>query len=514
MKQLLDLYRNLYGAEPTAVKPITGSGSARQYYRLKDDFRTVIGTIGTDAQENRAFIGLTKHFAKHRLPVPEILAVSADQMAYLQSDIGEHSLYDAVKSGRESGQYSADEEQLLTEAVSLLPRFQILGAKDLDTTLCYPIAQMNSEAIHFDLNYFKYCFLKLQPNLEFNEIKLQRDFNNLAQDIVQLAANDTPTLMLRDFQARNIILTHKPNLAYETAVTATLSFIDYQGCRLGPAEYDLASFLWQSSARYPQALRERLIGSYIHARNEITPTNADEVRSRLQLMVLFRLLQVLGAYGFRGLHERKPYFINSIPPALDNLREILATGIADKYTYLHCILSALCDRQATPACHINIDAACAAQGRDKQVSKRQTDAMTDLIVTIYSFSYKKGIPTDPSGNGGGYVFDCRGSNNPGRYEQYKQLTGLDQPVIDFLEQDGEILHFLNHIYPLAETHVARYIERSFTSLMFSFGCTGGQHRSVYSAQHLAEYLHRRFPQIKIHLIHREQGIDTYLPEEK
>ena len=518
MKQLLDLYYNRYGTEPKIVEPITGSGSARQYYRLKDDFRTVIGTIGTDAQENRAFIGLTKHFAKHRLPVPEILAVSTDQMAYLQSDIGEHSLYDAVKAGRESGQYSTEEEKLLTKAVEILPHFQILGAKELDTTLCYPTPRMDSEAIHFDLNYFKYCFLKLQPNIEFNEIKLQHDFNTLAQDILRLATAEQPTLMLRDFQARNVILhapatniSHASALEYNTIATITLYFIDYQGCRIGPAEYDLASFLWQSSAHYPQPLRERLIDSYIQSRNTLCPTDTNEVRSRLQLMVFFRLLQVLGAYGFRGLHERKPYFLNSIPPALDNLRETLSTSVADKYPYLRSLLQTLCDRQVTErACHINIDAACAAQGRDRQTNTTHAATKSDLTVTIHSFSYKKGLPVDTSGNGGGYIFDCRGSNNPGRYEQYKKLTGLDKPVIDFLEQDGEILQFLNHIYPLAETHVARYIERSFTHLMFSFGCTGGQHRSVYSAQHLAEHLRHLFPQIKIHLIHREQGIDTYL----
>ena len=135
---------------------------------------------------------------------------------------------------------------------------------------------------------------------------------------------------------------------------------------------------------------------------------------------------------------------------------------------------------------------------------------TALVVRVFSFSYKKGIPADESGNGGGYVFDCRSTHNPGRYEPYKQLTGLDQPVIDFLEQDGEILTFLEHVYALADTHVARYIERGFTLLMFSFGCTGGQHRSVYSAQHLAEHLHEKFG-VEVQLVHREQQISTCFP---
>ena len=132
-----------------------------------------------------------------------------------------------------------------------------------------------------------------------------------------------------------------------------------------------------------------------------------------------------------------------------------------------------------------------------------------LLVTIYSFSYKRGVPADASGNGGGYVFDCRGTNNPGRYEQYKTLTGLDQPVIDFLEKDGEILTFLESVYALVDHHVARFIERDFTNLQVAFGCTGGQHRSVYCAEHLAKHLKEKYD-VQIHLIHRERGIEKEL----
>lgn len=489
MKQLLDLYRTFYDAEPTVIEPIIGSGSARKYYRLSSANNSAIGTIGTDKLENRAFIGLTKHFAKQGLPVPEVLAVSEDQMAYLQTDLGHLSLYDAVKQGRDSGIYSNDEEALLTKAIKLLPRFQTLGVQGLDINLCYPTGQLDSESIHFDLNYFKYCFLKLLPDFEFNEFALQRDLNNLAKNILKLTTEGEPTLMLRDFQARNVIIGSKTT---GTEDCNNIYIIDYQGCRLGPAEYDLASFLWQSSARYPQPLRERLVELYIQARNEITPTDACEVRSRLQLMVLFRLLQVLGAYGFRGLYERKQYFISSIAPALENLRDTIQTFVLAPYPYLSSLLAGLAENP-------QIATLQPSKAKDAYAEEKV------LTVTIYSFSYKRGIPLDPSSNGGGYVFDCRGSNNPGRYEQYKSLTGLDEPVINYLEQDGEIVQFLSHIYPLAEAHVARYIERHFTHLMFCFGCTGGQHRSVYCAQHLADHLHRLFPQIKIDLTHRELG---------
>ena len=485
MNRLKALYIQLYGSEPT-VTPITGSGSPRQYYRLADGQHTAIGTIGTSHEENHAFIGLTKHFESKGLPVPHILGVSPDGMAYIQSDLGNTSLYDAVSNGRNSGKYSAEEQQLLHKAITMLPRFQILGARDLDTSLCYPTATMDSMSIMFDLNYFKYCFLKLRPEIEFNEIALQHDMEHLCADIANLTSTaiKEPTLMLRDFQARNIML----NSQWPTVNgQLNMSLIDYQGCRLGPAEYDLASFLWQASAHYGAALRETLIDTYIQAASDIRPTDSVTLRQRLRLMVFFRLMQVLGAYGYRGMHQRKAHFLNSIPAALNNLRDTLTTGIAEPYPYLQDLL-----QQIT-----------------KPEDKHQpvNSSTCQLVVTIYSFSYKRGIPDDTSGNGGGYVFDCRSTHNPGRYEQYKCFTGLDQPVIKFLEDDGEILTFLSHIYPLAEHHVERYISRGFTHLMFSFGCTGGQHRSVYCAQHLAEHLHTRYPQIRIRLIHRERGIN-------
>ena len=253
-------------------------------------------------------------------------------------------------------------------------------------------------------------------------------------------------------------------------------------------------------------MRNQLIDTYVEASSELRPTDGTLLRQRLQLMVLFRLLQVLGAYGFRGLHERKAYFLHSIPPALANLRELLATGAANSYPYLEQVLNEIINTEPLP----NPPLKGGNPGARVLPPEGEIEEAHSLTVTIYSFSYKKGIPADPSGNGGGYVFDCRSTHNPGRYEPYKQLTGLDREVIDFLESDGEILQFLSHVYPLAEHHTETYIRRGFTSLMFSFGCTGGQHRSVYSAQHLAEHLRRLYPQIKIHLIHREQGIDKYI----
>ena len=299
-------------------------------------------------------------------------------------------------------------------------------------------------------------------------------------------------------------------------------FIDFQGGRRGPFYYDLASFLWQASARYSDKLRRELVAEYYDALKQYTEVpSLRHFVHRLSLFVLFRTLHVLGAYGFRGYFERKKHFIDSIPPAMDNLRALLKLGEqVFPYPYMMDMLRRLTEMPRYA--HIEEPAVSRADGyktTDKNVYEAHPqdgpatfskyDGKGPLRVRVFSFSYRKGIPTDESGNGGGYVFDCRSTHNPGRYEPYKKLTGLDEPVIRFLEDDGEILTFLDSVYKLADAHVQRYIDRGFTDLMFSFGCTGGQHRSVYSAQHLAEHLHEKFG-IEVHVCHREQGIEQTL----
>lgn len=490
MDRLIALYKSTFGLEPTQTKAITGSGSPRQYYRLSDHNYSAIGVIGSSLEENNAFIGLTRHFESRSLPVPHIYAVTSDHMGYLQTDLGTTSLYDAIASGRkDKGNYSEHEQNLLHLAIAQLPRMQIVGAQGFDTSLCYPIAAMDSTSILFDLNYFKYCFLKLIPSLDFNELKLQADFDSLTTDILNLC-KDSDSLILRDCQARNIMLSN----------TGEPHFIDYQGCRLGPVEYDLASFLWQASARYSPSLRVKLVDTYITHLSELRPTDHAKIKSNLRLMVLFRTLQVLGAYGFRGYIEHKSYFLNSIPSAIANLADIIDQQTCQPYPYLQSLLQQVV---------AFINAQEEAKKRNLLPPTQKTGS-PPLTVTIWSFSYKKGIPTDPSGNGGGYVFDCRSTHNPGLYAPYKKQTGLDAPVIQFLEEDAEILTFLSHIYPIVEHHTERFIQRGFTNLTICFGCTGGQHRSVYSAQHVAQHLHNLYPNIHIHLIHREQGIDINL----
>lgn len=514
MEKLTALYIQYKGEEPAEIEKIPGAGSNRQYYRfIGKDGESVVGVIGTSRDENHAFIYLDRHFQLRQLPVPHILAVSEDEFCYLQTDLGHTSLFDAIRGGREAGgRYNQNEQQLLIKTIRALPNFQIRGARGLDWKNCYPQPEFDEESVLFDLNYFKYCFLKA-TGLDFHELKLEANFHMFAQD---LTSETSDYFLYRDFQARNVMLDQDGN-PY---------FIDFQGGRKGPFYYDLASFLWQASAKYSFKLRRTLTYEYYDALQQyVEVPSVRHFVNRLSLFVLFRLLQVLGAYGFRGYFERKKHFIDSIPPAIDNLRELLKMPQETfPYPYLMNMLQRLTElpqfaqvekpvMTRSDGFKISDNNVYESHPQDGPATFSKYDDKGPLVLRIYSFSYRKGIPEDPSGNGGGYVFDCRSTHNPGRYEPYKKLTGLDEPVIRFLEDDGEILTFLESVYKLADHHVARYIQRGFTSLMFSFGCTGGQHRSVYSAQHLAEHLHDKFG-VKVIVCHREQGIEQVFEAKK
>lgn len=474
MKRLSSLYSKYFGCCPETVSAITGSASNRSYYRLVSEAGRCIGVIGTDREENNAFVTLARHFSSKGIPVPEIYSVSDDGMVYIQEDLGGISLYDLLLSARK-GQTSWDEvEALLCRTMSLLPKIQYEGAEGLDFSICYPQPSFDRQNVMFDLNYFKYCFLKA-TGLEFNEVLLQQDFERLADDLL---LHDTDTFMYRDFNVRNVMV--KEGSPY---------FIDFQGGRRGPVCYDVASFVWQARAAYDDDLKEKLVQSYVDALTAYAEVHRDKFKEDLKLSRLFRLLQVLGAYGFRGWTEHKAAFVVSIPSAISNLKELLSELPSDSYPYLMQVL-----KQLVRLPRLN----------------QSTDGDSVLEVRVSSFSFKKGVPYDPSGNGGGYVFDCRSIHNPGRYEPYKKLTGMDESVIRFLEDDGEIIGFLEHVYGVVDPHVATYAKRGFTSLMVSFGCTGGQHRSVYCAEHLAAHLSELYPDIRVRLIHREQGVDRYL----
>lgn len=466
-EELKKLYRSYTGDNVREITELPSSGSNRRYFRLTGE-KELIGVSGTSKEENAAFIYMSSHFRGKGLPVPEVYLVSDDQLYYLQEDLGDTLLFDAITKGRESSVFDENERKLLSKTIRLLPQIQFKGAEDMDFSYCYPQSTFNERAILWDLNYFKYCFLKA-TGMDFQENRLEDDFQKMANVLLRKPSS---TFLYRDFQSRNVMVRDgEPWL------------IDFQGGKKGPIYYDIASFLWQAKARFPDNLRAELINEYIEALSEFTTVDRNDFMANLRHFILFRTIQVLGAYGFRGYFEKKPHFIQSIPFAIANLRQLLREEF-NEYPYLCEVLRQLCDL--------------------KQFSDDMQKRM--LEVKIMSFAYKKGIPNDPSGNGGGFVFDCRAINNPGKYERYNHFNGLDEPVIEFLEKDGEITHFLDNVYTIVDATVKRYLDRNFTNLMVCFGCTGGRHRSVYSAQHLAEHLHKKFG-VKVHLTHREQNID-------
>ena len=479
MEQLKRLFEESLSKTPSSVEALPPTGSNRRYYRIFSEGRSWIGVVGTNRSENLCFIGMARHFSSKGLNVPSIVAVSADAMRYIQEDLGTFTLFEAVAQGRNSGCYSDGEKRLLLRTIRQLPKFQFKGAEGLDFNLCFQEKELSRRQILFDLNYFKYCFLKAVHN-DFHEASLQDDFDLLATDILK---ERSETFLYRDFQARNVIL--RDGEPY---------FIDFQGGMRGPLYYDLAAFVWQAKAAYPEDFRKELVAAYVEELRRFTDVDDAEFHEKLKLFVLFRTIQVLGAYGFRGYFEGKVYFTESVPYAMANLRHLFAepgsAALKARYPYLCGLLEML-------------------SGRPEYLPSTDTD--TRLTVKVCSFSYRKGIPEDRTGNGGGYVFDCRGMSNPGRYEQYKKLTGLDRPVIDFLEEKGEIQTFLGNVWNIVDSHVDCFVARGFTNLSVSFGCTGGQHRSVYSAQHTAEHLKEKYgDRIRVHLVHRERGIDEML----
>ena len=480
MDRLYRLFEQKYGTAPSVVYPLTGSASPRLYYRMSVGEVSCIGVIGTDRKENEAFVALAEHFRSKGINVPQVYAVSEDHMSYIQEDLGGEVLYDRYVKARSTGEGLKEVENLLIRTMSMYPKLQIEGVADLDFTICHPQQCFQVRSAMFDLNYFKYCFLK-PTGLEFHEMLLQDDFEKFAADLAKCGVaegvDSMPSFLYRDFQSRNIML--KDGEPY---------FIDFQGGRRGPIYYDVASFVYHARAGYDDILKEKMLEAYLQSLSKYMDVDRVDFIEKLRHFRLFRCLQVLGAYGFRGWVEKKTNFVVAIPEAVKSLAELLEQPFED-YPYMTDVLREL----------VALPRFARSSGDDGR-----------LLVRVSSFSFKNGIPEDPTGNGGGYVFDCRSIHNPGRYEPYKKLTGRDEPVIRFLEGDGEIVNFLEHVYGVVDPHVQTYSDRGFTSLMVSFGCTGGQHRSVYCAEHLAHYLAEKYPEVKVELVHREQNIkETY-----
>lgn len=476
MENLKELFRQLIHTEPAAVVKIDGSGSNRCYYKmLSEDGRTIIGTVGNDVDENKAFLSIGKHLREKGLPVPEVYSVSDDKMTYLQEFISDDSLYMRLTKARTSGDYQPEDIALLDKVMRLLGDIQVLGAQGLDWSSCYPEETFTSRAVISDLNYFRYYFLK-PSGIEFNENRLMDELEVFRDDL--LAMFDLSGFMYRDFQARNVMIRDEEPW-----------FIDFQGGRRGPLLYDLVSFVWQARATYPEELREHLIDVYFEHLSELMTFDETKARRDIASFRLFRALQVLGAYGFRGRVERKTHFLMSIPAALVNLEELLDCEDIPwgRYGYFREVLRELI--AAERASHL--------------------PDFDGLTVTVMSFSYTRGIPYDAQ-NGGGYVFDCRYVHNPGRYEEYKHSTGMDDDVIQFLDTQSEMPKFMENVYAFTDPHIEVFLRRHFTNLMVCFGCTGGQHRSVYGAEHLAAHIRSKYPGVRVHLVHREQGVDEII----
>ncbi|MCF0177478.1 MAG: phosphotransferase [Bacteroidales bacterium] len=455
--QLEELYESYFGTLPCRIERLKASGSSRIYYRLyAEDGDSVIGTIGDVAAENRAFVEIARHLRSYNIPVPRIYAVSADNMVYLQQDLGDDTLFNHL-----------DDIELLKKTIAYLPEMQF--AEGLDYSICYPQSSFDERNVSFDLNYFKYNFLKL-TNLPFDEIALETDFERMKENLLNAPVWG---FMYRDFQSRNVML----------SPDGCPFFIDFQGGRHGPIEYDVASFIWQARAAFPENVKEKLLEAYLDSLEEFVQIDRTEFQETLKHFVLFRMLQTLGAYGYRGLFQRKPHFLNSLPFALKNLSEFIEAPLKD-YPYLMQILGEVASL-------------------DFGIS--QPSANEGLTIEVNSFSYRAGIPEDYSGNGGGFVFDCRALENPGRYTEYASLTGRDKEVIQYLEDEAGITEWLENIYMLADRHVSTFLNRGFSHAVFSFGCTGGRHRSVYCAEHLAQHIVSRFD-VHVVLSHRALGI--------
>ncbi len=467
-KDILDsLSLQHFGKVADSIIPLPASGSNRRYFRMAFGAQRVIGAVGEDVDENRTFFYLTNHFQSKGLPVPKLLAVSSDSLSYLQEDVGEKDLFSYIT---DTSVAESEREAKMQEALTLLVKFQVNGAQGLDFTKCYPQEALDVTTVMWDLNYFKYCFLK-PSGISFNEQLLENEFVSLAH---ALTVSNQPYFLYRDFQSRNIMMRENGNLV----------FIDYQGGRKGPLLYDPASFIYQAKAGLPSAMRNRLFEHYMNALETVLPINKEEYRSQLKLFVMFRTLQVLGAYGYRGFFEKKPHFIQSVPFALSNLKQLLLEDTL-KGTYLAEVLTSL--------------ASC-------ENGNEHLEPFEGLTVDVWSFSYRKGVPEDYSGNGGGFVFDCRAVHNPGRLPHLASLTGRDAEVIHYLDESEEMKKFLFNTMEIVDASVNRYITRGFKNLVVSFGCTGGQHRSVYSAESMALHLKQMFPTIKVVLRHRELGI--------
>ncbi|MGD0893026.1 MAG: RNase adapter RapZ [Terracidiphilus sp.] len=469
MDVLKRLFEQHFHLPAEHVRPLQGQlgGSGRIIVRLTGGRFSAIGILYPVHEENVAFLEFSRHFRRHGLPVPEIYAQDLSQGAYIEEDLGDITLFDLLSEHRAGASIDPEAIDAYRKVVAELPRFQVEAGRDLNYKVCYPRASFDRQSITWDLNYFKYYFLRLS-GVPFNEQALEQDFSRLTKFLLG-ASHDY--FLYRDFQSRNVMLR-----------SGQPFFLDYQGGRRGALQYDIASLLFDGKADLPPELRQQLLDHYLDCLAGHIDLNRDAFMEHYYAYVYVRILQALGAYGFRGFYERKAHFLQSVPFALKNLRW-LAHNVK-----LPIALPAL------------MDAFNSMLASDKL--QGLASSADSLKVRIFSFSFHRQMPADETGNGGGFVFDGRSLPNPGREDQFKPLTGQDAPVIDYLNRQESVHQFLASVMSLVDSSVATYLRRGFKSLMVSFGCTGGQHRSVYLAEQLARHL-SGFPGVEVVVRHIE-----------
>lgn len=469
---LTQLAENYAGKKVTSCEPLSlaQSGSHRKYYRITlADGATIIGAFNDDVAENIAFFTYTRFFTEKHFNVPQLLAVAEDNRHYIESDLGSTTLYDFLIAHRIEGVPSDEVVAYYDKVARALPALQLSGKQGLDFSVAYPRAAFDRQSMQWDLNYFKYYFLKL-VNVTFNEQLLEDDYNRLMD---YLLSADSDFFLYRDFQARNIMI-HNDDVY----------FIDYQGGRKGALQYDVASLLYNARADLSPEFREHILNVYLDALSQYMEVDRASFLSYFQGFVLIRILQAMGAYGYRGYFERKAQFLQSIPFAvrnLDNLLKQLNIPIAlpELTRVLREIIASDFVKPYVPG--------------------------KSLTVRVQSFSYKKAIPNDPSPNGGGFVFDCRALPNPGREPQYRTFTGRDACVQEYLNQYPAVHEFEQNVFAIMDQSVDNYLERGFDHLMVSFGCTGGQHRSVFFAEQTAQHIRKKYPSVNVILKHTARG---------
>ncbi len=460
MDALKKLFEKHFHSPAARLAPLQGKlgGSGRNIIRLSNDQVSAIGILYSVREENVAFLEFSRHFFRHGLPVPQIYAEDLEQGAYLEEDLGDTTLFDYLSKNRAGTQIASEVIGAYRKVVTVLPRFQIDAGRSLNYKVCYPRSSFDRQSMLWDLNYFKYYFLKL-AGIPFNEQALEDDFARLTR---LLLSADRSYFLYRDFQSRNVML--RGGCPY---------FLDYQGGRMGALHYDIASLLYDAKADLPPALRQQLLDCYLGALANFIPLDRAAFMRHYYAYVYIRVMQALGAYGFRGFFERKAHFLQSVPYALKNVRWLLHNAEMPV---------------ALPTLYAVFISMLASEKLLELGAEGDPDA---LVVRIFSFSFHRRPPEDEKGHGGGFVFDCRSLPNPGREERFQALTGKDAPVGEYLEAQQSVRDFLSSALLLVEASVSNYCSRNFKNMMISFGCTGGRHRSVYLAEQVAQHLRGR-----------------------